>query len=243
VSHHAPTLDTLLEAVLEHPDDNAPRLAYADALGDDPRAEYIRIMITAVSVERGARLPELVKAHAQEWRAPITPFVEVAGFQRGFVEYIRTDAARFLAHADTLFRRAPIRDVDLTAVKPRAVEVFASPWLARLRSLDLSGNDLEDAEVEVLARSPHLAGLRWLDLSRNRIGMAGLEALAASANLTSLGWLGFARNTAPDPAPEAYTDHGVVCHVHVPDLNKQLIARYGEKLWLSRWNQPQRSER
>jgi uncharacterized protein (TIGR02996 family) len=236
-------VDAMLATVLERPDDIAARLAYADALGDDPRAEYIRIMLTAVSAERRGQLPTLTKEHMRAWLAPVSPFVEVAGFQRGFIEYIRTDAARFIAHAETLFRLAPIRDADLTAATSCATELFACPWLARLRSLDLSGNAFDDTQVAALACSPYLGDLRWLDLSRNRIGMAGLEALAASTTLRSLTWLGFAGNAVADPAPEVFTDNGTVGHVEVPELNRHLIARFGTKRWLTPHNgQPSRSD-
>ncbi|MBX3269098.1 MAG: protein kinase [Sandaracinaceae bacterium] len=63
-----------------------------------------------------------------------------------------------------------------------------------VRSLDLSGRELEDEDVARLARSPALSTVAALDLSRNAITSEGLAALASSPHLGSLEVLCLSRN-------------------------------------------------
>jgi hypothetical protein len=59
-----------------------------------------------------------------------------------------------------------------------AAALAASPHLARLRTLDLQGNQIGDAGAAALASSPHLAGLDELNvLYDNRMKAAGRAAL------------------------------------------------------------------
>ncbi len=225
--------DPLLDAVLASPEDDAPRRAYATALGDDPRAELIRLQLANKTSQLGARERELLIANKGQWLAAITPMVTAAGLARGFFESVVVDAARFLANAPKLFAENPILDVQLTAVKPKAKEVFASKFLANLRALDLSEEGLDDADAAALAASPHVNGLVWLNLAGNKIGRPGLEAIAGSPNLAKLRWLGFERNVAPDPVPKPSMDDGVVAHLEIPELKKELEAKHGKKAWLA----------
>lgn len=220
-----------LRAVLERPLDDAPRLAYAAALGDDPRAELIRIQLQGRGYGCTPRERELLIAHCERWLAPVAPLVSVAGLARGFVQYASMTADQWVRNASALLALAPILDLHLTDVAGRP-EVFAVPELARLRSLDLAHNRLGDAEALALAASPQVRGLRWLDLSSNRIDRAGLDAIAASPNLPVLQWLGFSHNTAPDPVPFPYLDGGQVQGIEVPAIHAELVGKVGLKPWL-----------
>ncbi len=220
-----------LRAVLLTPLDDAPRLAYADALGTDPRAELIRIQLNNRSSQPTPRERELLIAYRAEWLAPVAPLVKTAGLARGFVQVVSMTADQWLRNASVLLSLAPVLDLYLTGVAGRP-EVFAVPELARLRSLDLSHNGLSDADASALAASAHVGGLRWLNLTNNQIGRPGLDALALSANLSALRWLGFAHNAAPDPVPMPQLDYGVVGFVDVPPIHAELIARVGPKPWL-----------
>ena len=88
----------LLLAVLEAPDDDGPRLVYADVLQErgDLRGEFIPLQCTlARPSARGdperfqamrTRESELLTAHGAEWIAQSIPFQSVALFHRGFIE-------------------------------------------------------------------------------------------------------------------------------------------------------------
>jgi uncharacterized protein (TIGR02996 family) len=75
-----------------------------------------------------------------------------------------------------------------------AEALAASPGLANLRRLSVSGNVLRDKGVTALATSPHLARLTDLDVSQNGVGGPGLRAVLGGANLARLERLNLAMN-------------------------------------------------
>lgn len=60
------------------------------------------------------------------------------------------------------------------------------PLLARLASLNLACNGLDDRCVGLLAGSPHAAGLRVLRLGHNYVAEEGVRALVESPYLAGL---------------------------------------------------------
>jgi hypothetical protein len=153
--------------------------------------------------------------------------VDGCGFFRGFVELVELDAAKFLETAAELYRRAPIRHLILTGVRPVAAALFASPQLRRILSLGLLRNNLGDAEVAILARSPHLGRLTWLDLTLNSVGSAGVEALAASPDLPRLGYVGLRSNPVDDPTPTHADGYD-----QTSPAARALMTKYGPRDWL-----------
>src|SRR5262249_24580085 len=116
-----------LTDICAHPEDDAPRLIYADWLeenGETARAEFIRLQIE-LARRPGEEDPppallqregELLDRHGDAWRAdlPALPGVSWVGFQRGFVQRVTvqgTDA--FLTSAEPLFAAAPVRSLKL----------------------------------------------------------------------------------------------------------------------------------
>ncbi|HTU93106.1 MAG TPA: TIGR02996 domain-containing protein [Gemmataceae bacterium] len=209
--------DAFLQDILAHPDDDAPRLIFADWLEEqgDPnsiaRAEFIRIQCALA----GGQLPEqrrteLVRRENQilnewdeEWVRPIRRLVKNWEFHRGFIHYIGMSADKFLSRASQLFRHAPIQHLRLTDPSFRQVSyspigyvaaLADSQYLRRLRSLDLSENDLGSPGVRALVVSKHLTCLTELNLSHNRIGNGGIWALASSPLLGRLECLNLCGN-------------------------------------------------
>ncbi len=233
------TLDALFQEVLRSPRDDAPRLAYADALGDDPRAEFIRVQ---VALAGGSHLVDkayysarreraLLQAHLAAWKADLAPLVENLAFRRGFVEYVVSDAARFLEHGEAIRARALLLDLVLRGPHRVAAALFASPLLRGLRSLSLANDALDDDDVARLVASPHLAELRWLDLSGNQISARGMEALAAAESLPALQWLGLAHNAAEDPTPQPMLEGDRLHGSTISPLGASLRARF-DRAWL-----------
>jgi uncharacterized protein (TIGR02996 family) len=188
----------LLAAVCSRPDDDAPRLVYADWLdehGRPARAALIRAEVEGVrELAAGRRLSATLVRRLREARAgcprplaglPKLPGVEWAGpTDRGFPARIRVaDAAAFLRVAGRAYAAAPVSDLSLGRSTPAAVRrLAASPHLARLRRLDVSRLGAGDAGVEALAGSPHLRRLEhftapYAGLS-DRAGVAVAVALA-----------------------------------------------------------------
>jgi len=234
-------LAALHDAVVAAPDDDDARRAYARAIAatDPARAELVELQLQLAAWRREGVQPAawtdaqlrqhaLRTAHGERWASDVRELVDGWVFRRGFVEEVTLPAARFLATAPELFRRAPVLHLTLTAIKPVAAELFASPHLDRIRSLSLRKAELGDAEAALLARSPHLGNLAWLDLGRNHIGRLGLEALAASDRLPRLRYLGFADNAIPDPTPQHADEYDADSA-----LATELQAKYGPRPWLS----------
>jgi uncharacterized protein (TIGR02996 family) len=186
-------------AVIESPDDDAPRLVYADWLddnGDPARAEFIRLQVQEWALTHGQcgspfsrRIQELFWPNRDRWLREELPawlhrehYIE---FRRGFVEGVGTTALRLVEKAEELWQAAPVRKLNLRAAGGRVQALAACPFLARVTELLLM-NRVGDVDVIALAASPFLGGLRELDLSNSQTGDAGALALAACPGLAGL---------------------------------------------------------
>src|SRR5581483_5432908 len=112
---------------------------------------------------------------------------------------------KFFSNGGRLFRRAPIQHLSLRArMFPQSYPVVNPPLntaalaeskhLRRLRSLDLSENQLESRHLRALVVSENLTSLTKLNLSLNRIGDSGIRALASSPLLERLECLDLSGN-------------------------------------------------
>ena len=91
-------------------------------------------------------------------------------------------AVRALARASTLPNLKELALNDNRHITGDAVRLLAdSPFLAGLRALDLSGNDVTDAGIRALVESRSLVRLAGLRLADNPIGDAGVSVLVGSA--------------------------------------------------------------
>jgi uncharacterized protein (TIGR02996 family) len=128
--------DALLAAIAAEPDDDTPRLAYADWLdeNDEPtRAEFIRVQVEVARVETLPRImfnehiglfgrqDELLTTRRQELLGPLAgvPATRVE-FHRGFVAEVDVRVDAFLRHAAALAAVRP-------AVRLRVEGVAAAP--------------------------------------------------------------------------------------------------------------------
>lgn len=127
--------DAFLEAIIEQPDADFPRLHYADWLDErgDPRGEFIRVQCELAAhpkhhtAETGCPLrrreQELLSTHGAIWANPIVsaaPLVYPLSWQwsRGFISHITLSHDAFLVHATVLFLAAPIEAVTLSDKHP-----------------------------------------------------------------------------------------------------------------------------
>jgi uncharacterized protein (TIGR02996 family) len=195
--------EAFLQAVCDNPDDDTPRLVYADWLeeqGQADRAEFIRIQcaLAAARVDTNrpaleAREQELLKRYEEEWAGPLVERVQEWRFHRGFIDEVRVEARAFLAGADTLFRLTPVQHLHLywSLVLPyqraRLMRVVSEcTYLARLLSLDLGSTYMGSDGVGALVVSEHLVRLDRLDLRSNHISDRGVRRLVESPLLARL---------------------------------------------------------
>src|SRR5258708_673203 len=103
-----------LRAIREHPDDDAPRLVYADWLDarGDQRGEFIRLQCELDQLptgdptrpERRRREKALLAAHHCEWEAPLNRLgAEHVDFHRGLPSRVHMTAGVFLVSGKRLF--------------------------------------------------------------------------------------------------------------------------------------------
>jgi uncharacterized protein (TIGR02996 family) len=199
--------DAFLEAILQDPDDDTPRLVFADWLEEqgDPantaRAEFVRVQCALARgglplrqrVELTRRERQLLDEHGKEWVRPVRRLLHSWKFHRGFLDEVEVFSGKFVSYAGRLFRRAPIQRVHLAREvvarsdqRLRIAALADCEHLRRVRALDLSDNRLETRDLRAFVVSEHLASLTALNLSHNRIGDGGIRALAGSPLLGRL---------------------------------------------------------
>ncbi len=182
----------LYQAVLDAPEDDAPRLAYAgwlEANGDRDRARFIRAgcrLARASSADpEHLRLQhesdELLMRHRKRWlygRADTA--LEVWRFERGFPEHVVFSSAdAFLEQHPDIFHFR-VQRVGFSSLRAFA-RLAASKLPGAVRELDLSNLLLGEDAVRRLVTSPHLRQLTWLNLANNSLfGTSGGEAVAAA---------------------------------------------------------------
>ncbi len=196
-----------LEAIAGRPDDDTPRLVYADWLEErgDPRGTFVRVQcaldrLSADDPRRPAledQADDLLAAHGQEWAAPLRGGAHEWRFRRGFVEWVDADVETFLESGGTWFAAFPLRGVRLRLQTPKLVSaVAACPHLARLKSLAVRGGFLRDRELRELLASPYLGQLTDLDLVDHGIETLGVRALTEFQLLPRLRFLDLSDNHA-----------------------------------------------
>src|SRR5262245_51895026 len=201
------TLDALLQAIIDAPDADAPRLAYADAVsrgGDAARAEFIRVQCTldklpAQAPERqalAAREQELLEQHGWDWAEEIGPRISEWVFRRGFIERVEMCLESSTEEILAVLRKAPIRHVrDTSQFCDLSGFVGALPHLEHLTGLEFWWlYAVDNSLVAQMLASPQLRHLRTLIMHHDRNGnlvaeRVLIEALASPhrAQLQELG--------------------------------------------------------
>ncbi len=226
--------EAFLSAILAHPDDDLPRLIFADWLdehGEPDRAEFIRLQCAADRGEPDARTAAarerehaLESAHRAEWLAPLGPPVYHAEFRRGFVEHVILPADAFLRRGPALRRRTPLRGVTLLGARRVFRELLDGPLLSGLTALHLTGAHLGDDGVRLLALSPALEGLTALRLGMNDVADGGASALARSPVLHALTTLVLSDNLIGDYGAWELAHSPVLARLAVLDVSGNEIG-------------------
>ncbi len=250
--------EVFLQAIFENPDDETPRLIYADWLEErgDPRGQFIQVECALEKLgpddplrrELEVQREALAFEHEEEWFGPLVRLISVGpdggGWvrsRRGFPHLLCVFAETFLRHAEEIFRLAPVRELALLRAGPHVRALAACVQLTRLSSLDVVGARMGDEGARLFAASPHLRGLRALNLSTNNIGPAGARALAGSRYLASLQELRLRDNHVGDVGAQAFASSPHLGELTLLDLigngvdrrrkpARALRERYGERV-------------
>jgi uncharacterized protein (TIGR02996 family) len=195
--------DAFIQAIIESPDDDVPRLVFADWLDDHgqaERAEFIRVQVELARAaadglapatrrdELLARQQELLRGHERQWADRLHGVADRYWFRRGFVEDVEIDAEALLAHSSTVFESAPVRHARLGGGLEALARLSASPLLARLRSIDLSFGcyGVNDGDLKSLATLPLLRLLESLCVIECNVSGEGLRSVLGSSHLLRL---------------------------------------------------------
>jgi uncharacterized protein (TIGR02996 family) len=110
--------DALLAAIIAAPDDDTPRLVYADWLdenGQPERAEFIRLQIenTGKPMAERQREAELLRRSRKLWNKPFQALFPggVFTYSRGFVTALRTEWRFYQTSLPALLRMSPIEQI------------------------------------------------------------------------------------------------------------------------------------
>jgi len=206
--------DALLEACRWAPDDDAPRLVWADAVGGE-RGELVVIqcdlarggLAPAAAAARRRRERELIERHGAAW-AGLEPYRHGFELRRGFVEAIAIEAGTFAEHGEDILRRAPLlRSLTATGLTVSSGDpldelraLLASPAFWRLDGLDLRHVGVQtqafdydpgfdghgDETARLLVESGALPHLDRLGIAWSGLTSAGAHHLVASGELAHL---------------------------------------------------------
>jgi uncharacterized protein (TIGR02996 family) len=191
-----PSADDFLQAILANPDDDTPRLVYADWLEErgDPRGEFIRLQCELAQLPdsdprilpKREREAELVREHHQQWLGPLNNVIVFWRFRRGFVEVVSMDAEMFVTYAEQMFHMTPIRQILFYNAVAQIPALSGLAALGRAPSLDFRLNQIGDHGVVSLVASRHLARVTSLTFAHTWMGDYGAQSIAESRWLTSL---------------------------------------------------------
>lgn len=194
------TGEAILQSVLAEPEDDTPRLVYADWLEEtggpeeQARADFIRVQIELARLPKNdkgakrlrAREKELWAAHKTAWLASLPETMrtrKAVAFQRGFYEELNLGTSMWASCADELFRAHPVFRLrpQGTLDRHKAGALVVVPHLTRIRVLKLTF-DIEQpmTTLEILFNTPFFSNLTTLDVSGTDFGTRELGVLAAS---------------------------------------------------------------
>lgn len=229
---------SFLESIVAHPDDDTPRLIFADWLdehGNGDRAELIRVQVERASLPewdaRQVRLRlrerQLVEQHGQEWKAelPTISGVTWEGFRRGFVaEASFASFAVLGTNASACWAATPL---ELVSIRwPRGDEASeAIVPIPGLRELTITAQLIDYEDTDRLAGLELLAPLRALTIRNCNLGGDGFRRLVSSPHLANLNTLRVPGNAIGNQGIHALFDAAALTSLAALDLSE--TSSYG----------------
>jgi uncharacterized protein (TIGR02996 family) len=208
----------LLRAIAAHPDEDTPRLAYADWLdeqGHHPRAAFIRGQIELArskedSVHRrevAFRCRQLLDDHEEEWIVPEELAFFDYGWSRGFVESFTTTPFDLDLQDAELFDTHPFRRAWLTHLDGTIDAATLIPAGNHLTAFDLIGNNLKVTQLKKLAKMTHFPHLRELGLMFNDLRDTAVKLLCGEPFFQRLELIRLGANPFTDRGRDQLREH------------------------------------
>jgi uncharacterized protein (TIGR02996 family) len=245
----------LFRAVLANPDEDVPRLMYADWLeehGDAARAEFIRVQCRLAERMRDEVIPvsdpEYVRANEQarllgpRWMAelPVLRGVHWTGFRRGFPGVSVVSPTTLSRSGPKVWGAAPVEMVAVTGLNQTGANALAaSPFFGRVRVLTVesyyAGRD-GIGPIRTLLRSPRVAGLRRLSFSYSHLTPETVAEVVDSPRLTGLEWVSLTGGSAfGDEHADALLDSPAFANLRGGVFRSSRLGKAAQKRLLARW--------
>lgn len=208
---------SFLEVILAHPDDDAPRLVFADWLdehGDGARAEFIRVQIERARLpawdarQVALRLRERALTYELKWKweLPNIEGIEWGEFRRGFVATAAFDNFVVLREkASACWAATPLEAVSIRWPRGDEDSETIAP-IPQLRELSIMARLVDRGDVDRLADAPLLSTLHVLNLPGCSLGGEAFTRLVASPHLGNLKALRVPGNAIGNRAIRALTN-------------------------------------
>jgi uncharacterized protein (TIGR02996 family) len=193
--------EALLAAILAHPDEDTPRLMYADWLdehGQPERAEFIRIQCAPEpNANDQGRMFELEEWYRSKWVAGLPQGTSLEWeFRRGFPEWVNGYGWLFLQHYEAIAGVVWVRSLTITGMTGSQTQDFVSrtwnpQWIelelqAQVLSRRFQSVDESTATIVAVANCPQIARLRLLRFSLFRLSATAVRTLVSSPHLDNL---------------------------------------------------------
>jgi uncharacterized protein (TIGR02996 family) len=211
-----------LADIAAHPDDDVPRLVFADWLdenGDADRAEFIRTQVRLASMQLwddgftalDVRCRQFERAHP-EWLGRLEPFVtrceRFCGdrdrpFQRGFPARVKLTPGQFVKHCKRLLAETPVRDVQF-AMDSDHRNLATRPEIAKLSAVEFAYARDSAAARSVRACLERLAPLRHFGLVGSTLPAPEADEIIATLPLGHVRSLRIMGTQLPPSAETAF---------------------------------------
>jgi len=245
-SHFPPDSDVntdyhFVQEVRANPQDDMPRLIYADYLDEagDPRGELIRVQVELASLPLGAaarleleeRQEALLDAYAEEWLSPLRALgaegVSRRCFERGLIERVVMTVKNFLVHGAELCVLAPaLHRLELRQAKERIPQLCDHPLPPQITSLDLGCCGLRGAAFDGIWRAPWTVQLTELRLQINHLEDEGIGNLV-KASWPRLRKLHLGNNKFSPSGVEMLSRSDMVAHLETLGLSLNAVQDLG----------------
>jgi uncharacterized protein (TIGR02996 family) len=232
-----------LEDIIAHPDDDAPRLIFADWLeehGEIARAEFLRVQIErarlpewdARQVRLRLREKELLEQHERKWKAELPRIRGISWeeFRRGFVATVTVSSFAVLKeNASVCWAAAPIEAVSVRRWPQRRDSMKSIEPIAGLRVLSINASFVRPQEIDLFTEAPLLSTLQALNVRLCNLGAEGFRRLVDSPHLGNLTALRVPFNSIGNGGVNALLHSGSLKSLVELDLSETgSYGRYGE---------------
>ena len=246
----------LRAAIRANPEDDAPRLVYADWLqehGDEPRAEFIRVQCALEKLGddrrkgRKERVPlekrqkALLAKHGKAWLAPFRSrlkgtegdddrWLDDLKFRRGFLDGMQfyLESARAVAAAgDELEPVDRVGVAEMGLNYNHASVVTIAAWPGAGCVVLFSISNATDKDVTAIVRPGHMRNLSFLALVYGKVTDKGAARLAAWPLAASLRTLSLADNPITEVGARALAESPHLVNLTHLDLYGTRIKKRG----------------